>query len=152
MRLGAVACLVVLSLWEQRQKRLCQCQEACMWTSLASGVPSTLSPKAACSLPTLQSKRGWQSHAQHCCSVLEPSPQCTRLSGRRRWNNQAKGPRIGILPSLRTPSPGAPLALWRGKGVSRDEGEPAQENHFSFLGHFTLTLTGPHSVLTLTLS
>lgn len=122
-----------------------------MWTSLASGVPSTLSPKAACSLPALQSKGGWQSHAQHCCSVLEPSPQCTSLSGRRRWDNQAKGPRIGILPSLRTPSPGAPLALWWGKGflemkagLRRKTTSPSSATSHS--------LTGPHSVLTLTLS
>lgn len=149
MKLGAVTCLWSLSLWGQRHERLSvpgsmHVDITCFWRPL-----HPIPPKLLALCPALQSKGGWRNHAQHRCSVMEPSPQCTSLSGRRRGNNQARGHRTDILPSVRTPSPGAPLALWWGKRVSRDEGKPGLERHSSFLSHFTLWLTGLHSVLTL---
>lgn len=68
--------------------------------------------------------------------VEQPSKRASDWHPSLPWNSQPRG--------------SSGLAV--GKGVSRDEGEPAQENHLSFLGHFTLSLTGPPSVLTLTLS
>lgn len=50
----------------QRQK-LCQCQEACVWTPLASGI-STPIPQS-CLLSALPSRVWWR-HAQHYCSVM----------------------------------------------------------------------------------
>lgn len=111
-----------------------------MRTALASGVPSTLSPEAARPCPALQSE-----------GVGESRPALLQCPGAgatvyRLSEEKVGQPSQGAStwhPSLpQNSQPRGALALW-GEEVSRDEGEPVQENHFSLLGHFTLTDWSP---------
>lgn len=62
-----------LSLWGQRQKRLCQYQEACMWTSLAAGIPLHFIPQS-CLLPALPSRGEMVGGAVPSIAAVSRSP------------------------------------------------------------------------------